>query len=319
MTDNNIAEPSIITLQTHVLNDGATNGLAWIVSALAIAAKAISAKLKHARLEDVLGAVGNENVQGEEQQKLDVIANDIMKQILGSRHSVAVVGSEEDDELIFSVSEGDDRYAVMFDPLDGSSNLDVCGGVGTIFSIFRASADGSFELKPGTEQVAAGYVLYGSSTIFVLTTGNGVNMFVLDNTLGAFIRVAQQVTIPASGKIYSVNEANFDSFPGGYQTFLKDCHESVYSARYSGAMVSDVHRVLLKGGVFMYPPTAKAPNGKLRLMYECNPMAMVICQAGGKAVTGSGDVMDVPPTELHQRVPIAIGSPDTVDALLAKL
>ena len=137
--------------------------------------------------------------------------------------------------------------------------------------------------------------------------------------IGYLIRVAQQVTIPASGKIYSVNEANFDSFPGGYQTFLKDCHESGYSARYSGAMVSDVHRVLLKGGVFMYPPTAKAPNGKLRLMYECNPMAMVICQAGGKAVTGSGDVMDVPPTELHQRVPIAIGSPDTVDALLAKL
>jgi fructose-1,6-bisphosphatase I len=319
MSESSIPESSIITLQTHMLNEGANDGLAWIVSALSVAAKAISAKLKHARLEDVLGDVGNENVQGEQQQKLDVIANDIMKQILASRHSVAVIGSEEDDELIFSMGRGDNRYAVMFDPLDGSSNLDVCGGVGTIFSIFAAPDDSNFELRPGSEQIAAGYVLYGASTLFVLTSGHGVNMFVLDTNLGAFIRVSQNLTIPSSGKIYSINEANFDSFPSGYQAFLKDCHAQGYSARYSGAMVSDLHRVLLKGGVFMYPPTAKAPNGKLRLMYECNPMAMVITQAGGKAVTGNGDIMDVTPTELHQRVPIAIGSPDTVDTLLAKL
>lgn len=321
-----VQTPSLTTLQSHMLAEdartpGANGALSWIVSALSICAKAIAAKLKHARLEDVLGEVGVENVQGEKQQKLDVIANEVLKQVLRGRHGVAVIGSEEDDELSFTdtVSFGDSRFAVLFDPLDGSSNLDVGGGVGTIFSIYAINPGEPYALQSGRHQVAAGYVLYSSSTIFVLTTGTGVHMFVLDTNIGAFIRVAENVQIPRSGKIYSVNEANVASFPAGYQKFLSRCREDGFSSRYSGAMVADVHRVLLKGGVFMYPPTAAAPNGKLRLMYECNPLGMVIAQAGGKAVSGTGEVMDVAPTDLHQRVPVALGSADNVDALLCAL
>jgi len=321
-----VPTPSLTTLQSHMLAEdartpGSNGALSWIVSALSISAKAIAAKLKHARLEDVLGDVGTENVQGERQQKLDVIANEVLKQVLRGRQGVAVIGSEEDDELSFTdtVSFGQSRFAVLFDPLDGSSNLDVGGGVGTIFSIYAIDGDTPYELSSGTSQVAAGYVLYSSSTIFVLTTGAGVHMFVLDTNIGAFIRVAQHLQIPSFGKIYSVNEANAGSFPAGYQRFLRQCHERGFSSRYSGAMVADVHRVLLKGGVFMYPPTAAAPSGKLRLMYECNPLAMVIAQAGGKAVSGTGEVMDVVPSELHQRVPVALGSPENIDDLLAAL
>ena len=322
--NSSVPEASLITLQTHMLaedhNDSEnTRALSWIMSALSISAKAIAAKLKHARLEDVLGEVGNENVQGEQQQKLDVIANDIMKMVLRSRIGVAVIGSEEDDELIFSnLSDSDSNYSVFFDPLDGSSNLDVGGGVGTIFSIFRIDDYNPGQLLPGREQVAAGYVLYGSSTILVMTTGNGTHMFVLDTSVGAFIRVAENLQIPEHGKIYSVNEANYASFPDGYKAYLDDCHAQGFSSRYAGAMVADVHRVLLKGGIFMYPPTAKAPGGKLRLMYECNPMTMVIEQAGGLGQTGTGSVLDVEPTELHQRVPIMLGSPGNVRDLLAK-
>jgi len=317
---------ALMTLQTHILEEerrfpDSDGTLSWIFSALAISAKTIAAKLKRARLDDVLGDVGVDNVQGERQQKLDVIANEVLIGVLRGRAGVAVIGSEEDDELIFVEREGGPAagtsYAVMFDPLDGSSNLDVGGGVGTIFSIFRSSPEG--DLERGREQVAAGYVLYGSSTIFVTTTGNGVHMFVLDTAVGAFIRVAEFLKIPDSGKVYSVNEANVESFPSGYRRFLEGCRETGYSSRYAGAMVADVHRVLLKGGVFLYPPTAKAPNGKLRLMYEANPMAFIVEQAGGVASTGTGPILDVVPTELHQRVPVIVGSPVEVERLLSEL
>ena len=314
-----------VTLQTHILDEerrfpesGGT--LSWIFSALAIAAKTISAKLKCAGLDDILGDVGTENVQGERQQKLDVIANEVLIQVLRGRDGVAVIGSEEDEELIFvERRDGSDRagYAVMFDPLDGSSNLDVCGGVGTIFSIFACGEDGA--LRPGRDQIAAGYVLYGPSTVFVTTTGNGVHMFVLDTSVGAFIRVAEFLRIPETGKVYSVNEANLDGFPEGYRRFLAQCRDRGYSSRYAGAMVADVHRVLLKGGIFMYPPTAKAPDGKLRLMYEANPMAFIVEQAGGAASTGRGDILDVLPEALHQRVPVIIGSQHEVEALVDAL
>lgn len=320
-----LGQPSFITLQSHVLAEerrhpGATGTLSWIISALSIASKTIAAKLKTAGIEDVLGEFGTDNVQGERQQKLDVIANHLLIELLRSRDGVAVIGSEENDELLLvDAATGGRRYSVLFDPLDGSSNLDVGGGVGTIFSIFELQDGESGSLSAGRHQVAAGYVLYGPSTIFVLTTGQGVHMFVLDPSVGAFIRVAEHLRIPARGKTYSVNEANLDSFPQGYQQFLARCRAQGYSSRYAGAMVADVHRVMIKGGVFLYPPTAKAPEGKLRLMYEANPMAMLIEQAGGRASTGTQRILDVEPRELHQRVPVILGSAEEVQALEALL
>jgi fructose-1,6-bisphosphatase I len=321
-----LGQPSFVTLQSHVLAEERrhpkrSGNLSWIISALAIAAKTIAARLKHAGIEDVLGEVGTQNVQGERQQKLDVIANHLLIQLLGTREGVAVIGSEENDELLLVEAEasGGQRYAVLFDPLDGSANLDVGGSVGTVFSIFDVPRGTEHVLQAGRRQVAAGYVLYSSSTIFVLSTGQGVHMFVLDTAVGAFIRVQQHLRMPAAGSIYSVNEANLASFPAGYQAYLADCRESGFSSRYAGAMVADVHRVLIKGGVFLYPPTAKAPAGKLRLMYEANPMAMLIEQAGGMASTGSQPILDVVPDELHQRVPVVLGSRDNAQALLALL
>ena len=328
---NQPAIKEIVTLQAHILQQesrypGATGTLSWILSALSISAKMIAAQVRRARLEDVLGSVGNENVQGEQQQKLDVIANEILLRTLGGREGVAIVASEENEEpvILRDEREGPRRYCVLFDPLDGSSNLDVCGGVGTIFSILRhdrraADAQQSV-LQAGTEQVAAGYILYGSSTVFTLTVGNGVAMFVLDPAIGAFVRVAQELRIPAQHKSYSLNEGNRLGFPAGYQAYLNWAQQNGYSSRYVGAMVADVHRILLKGGVFMYPPTTKAPKGKLRLMYEANPMAFLVEQAGGKAVCAPDErILEVQPTDIHQRVPVVLGSPDEVERVLDHL
>jgi len=212
----------------------------------------------------------------------------------------------------------------MFDPLDGSSNLDIAGGVGTIFSILRKDRRSSkiedSLLQPGTRQVAAGYVLYGSSTVMVLTIGTGVDMFVLDPSIGAFIRVAEGMKIPPRQKCYSLNEGNRLSMPGGYQQYLHWAQDNGYSSRYIGAMVADVHRILIQGGVFLYPPTKKAPKGKLRLMYEANPMAMLVEQAGGKALAGPGErILDVRPTEIHQRTTVVLGSADEVDQVMTHL
>ncbi len=214
---------------------------------------------------------------------------------------------------------------MIFDPLDGSSNLDVGVGVGTIFSILRndPTIPGAVETlcQPGSKQVAAGYVLYGSSTVFVLTTGHGVDMFVLDPSIGSFVLVDSQIHIPAAGKIYSVNEANRKTFPAGFSRYLDWAHDQGYSSRYIGSMVADVHRTLLKGGVFLYPPTKKNPEGKLRLMYEANPIAMLMEQAGGKGVTGTsaGRLMDIQPTSIHQRTSVVLGSCDEVDAVTRHL
>ncbi|MFO1376665.1 MAG: class 1 fructose-bisphosphatase [Steroidobacteraceae bacterium] len=321
----------IVTLQGHILQQQsnfseATGTLSWILSALSISSKMIAAKVRRARLENVLGSAGEENVQGEQQQKLDVIANEILLRTLGGREGVAIVASEENEEpvILRDQRSGERRYCVLFDPLDGSSNLDVCGGVGTIFSILRhdrrvSRAEQSL-LQPGTEQIAAGYVLYGSSTVFVLTVGNGVDMFVLDPSYGAFMLVERGIRIPAACKSYSVNEGNRRTFPEGYQRYLDWAQEQSYSSRYVGAMVADVHRILLKGGVFMYPPTKKAPNGKLRLMYEANPMAMLMEQAGGKALAGPGmRILDVRPTDIHQRTAVVLGSTDEVDHVVRHL
>jgi fructose-1,6-bisphosphatase I len=321
----------IVTLQAHILKQqalhpGATGDFSWILSALSISAKMIASQVRRARLEDVLGGVGNQNVQGEQQQKLDVIANDILMRTLSGREGVAIVASEENEEPVILRDEqgGDRKYCVLFDPLDGSSNLDVCGAVGTIFSILRqdrrsARREDSL-LQPGTQQVAAGYVLYGSSTVFTLTLGKGVDMFVLDPSIGAFVRVEQQMHIPKANKSYSLNEGNRLTFPEGYQKYLHWAQENGYSSRYAGAMVGDVHRILLQGGVFMYPPTKKAPKGKLRLMYEANPMGMIVEQAGGKALAAPGQrLLDIHPEDIHQRTPVIMGSPDEVDRVVAHL
>jgi fructose-1,6-bisphosphatase I len=319
-----------VTLQAHVLQQQglhreATGTLSWILSALSISAKIIAARVRCARLEDVLGQVGSENVQGEQQQKLDVIANEVLLRTLMGREGVAIVASEENEEpvILRAALEGEHKYCVLFDPLDGSSNLDICGTVGTIFSILRH--DGALRpedslLQSGARQVAAGYVLYGSSTVFVLSTGAGVDMFVLDPLIGAFVRVAEGLSIPHSNPTYSVNEGNSRSFPAGYRRYLEWAQEQGYSSRYVGAMVADAHRILLKGGVFFYPQTAKAPQGKLRLMYEANPIGMVIEQAGGKAYAGPGrPILQIAPQGIHERTPVILGSPVEVDHVLRHL
>ena len=328
----------IMTLQAHILEQQADQPQAggtfsWILSALSISAKIIADKVRRARLENVLGSVGTENVQGEVQQKLDVIANEVLLRTLGGREGVAIVASEENEEpvILREDRQGIPRYCVLFDPLDGSSNLDICGAVGTIFSILayegaaprkdgRAARPEDSLLQSGARQIAAGYVLYGSSTVFVLSIGQGVDMFVLDPSIGAFMRVERKLRIPSGNKTYSVNEGNRKSFPEGYRRYLDWAQSNGYSSRYAGAMVADVHRILLKGGVFLYPATLKSPDGKLRLMYEANPMAMLVEQAGGKSVAGPGlRTLDIQPTAIHQRTPVILGAADQVDAVLAHL
>jgi fructose-1,6-bisphosphatase I len=321
------SQPNPPSLQSCLLaaeraaRDDAARSLSWIVSAISSAAKGIAARLRTAGLDGALGAVGNTNVQGESQQALDVIANELLIRELESREGVVVLGSEENDELMLidGLPAHGGRYAVLFDPLDGSSNLDVGGAVGTIFSIYELAAGHETRLQAGQRQVAAGYVLYGPSTVLVMTLGNGVDMFVLEPTVGNFLRVAERMQMPTKGKTYSVNEANLDSFPPGYQRFLVACRKSGYGSRYAGAMVADVHRVLLQGGIFLYPPTAKAPKGKLRLMYEANPMAMILEQAGGVGSIGASRILDVEPESLHERVPVILGSQQDVAALQAEL
>ncbi|MBL9118553.1 MAG: class 1 fructose-bisphosphatase [Phycisphaerae bacterium] len=318
-------EPSdnLVSLQSHILAEetkypSATGEFSWIISAISLAGKAIANKVRHARLQDVLGEAGAENVQGEKQQRLDIISNSILMRCLGSRASVAVIASEEDEQptIIRRGHEGG-KYCVLFDPLDGSSNLDVGVGVGTIFSILRN--DPSIHeaeqtvCQRGATQVAAGYILYGSSTLFVVTTGHGVDMFVLDHSVGSFLLVARGLKMPRAGKTYSVNEAYSAQFPDGYRKFLAYAHDNGYSSRYIGSMVADVHRTLLNGGVFLYPPTKKNPEGKLRLLYEANPMAMIVEQAGGIAYSGDVRTLEIQPAKLHQRVPVLLGSADEVE------
>lgn len=321
-------QENLTTLQSHILAEEAkhpeaTGQFSWILSALSLSAKVIASKIRRARLNDVLGTLDSDNVQGEMQQKLDVIANETLLRCLGSRSGVAIVASEENEEptiIQTSRDNGGRPYCVLFDPLDGSSNLDSCGSVGTIFSILRHDrrvkpVEKSL-LQPGWKQAAAGYILYGSSVVFVLTTGEGVDMFVLDPNIGAFLLVAEGVKIPQRAKSYSLNEAYRATFPEGYQKYLDFAHENGYTSRYVGTMVADVHRILVKGGVFLYPPTTSHRDGKLRLMYEANPMAMLMEKAGGKAFAGTKRIMEIEPTDLHQRTSVIMGSPDEVDHVL---
>lgn len=305
----------------------ASGDLSSLLASIRLAAKIVNREINAAGLGDITGAVGTENVQGEDQQKLDVYANDKFKAALEARDQVCGVASEEEDEAVAFNKELNQnaKYVVLMDPLDGSSNIDVNVSVGTIFSIYRRVSpigtpptEEDF-LQPGHKQVAAGYVIYGSSTMLVYTTGNGVNGFTYDPSIGSFCLSHENMMIPEDGNIYSINEGNYIRFPQGVKKYIKYCQENVpedgrpYASRYIGSLVADFHRNLLKGGIYLYPSTQSHPQGKLRLLYECNPMAFLIEQAGGLASDGVNRIMDLKPTELHQRVPFFVGSKNMVN------
>ncbi|MCR8561186.1 class 1 fructose-bisphosphatase [Mucilaginibacter sp. BJC16-A38] len=299
--------------------------LSRLLRDIGIAAKIVNREVNKAGLMDILGNAGSTNIQGESQQKLDVYANEQFISALKSGGECCIVASEENDDIIrldTDVSK-DAKYIVAIDPLDGSSNIDVNVPIGTIFSIYRrfsTNGPATIEdvLQNGTEQVAAGYVIYGSSTMLVYTTGKGVNGFTLDPSIGEFCLSHPEMQIPKTGLIYSINEGNYVHFPQGVKKYIKYCQvedkvtNRPYSSRYIGSMVADIHRNLIKGGIFIYPVTASAPNGKLRLVYECNPMAFLIEQAGGRATNGNSRILELEVTELHQRSPIFIGSEEMV-------
>lgn len=308
----------------------ASGELTSLFSSIRLAAKIIHREINKAGLADITGAADAHNVQGEQQQKLDVYANERFKNALAQRGVVCGIASEEEEEFVkFEETKNlEGKYVVLIDPLDGSSNIDVNVSVGTIFSVYkRVSPVGSHVteadfLQPGNKQVAAGYVIYGSSTMLVYSTGNGVNGFTYDPTIGVFCLSHPDLKIPTNGKIYSINEGNYVHFPDGVKKYIKYCQEEdtatnrPYTSRYIGSLVSDFHRNLIKGGIYLYPSTKAHSNGKLRLLYECNPMAYLIENAGGKAIAKPGlRVLDVSPTELHQRCPLFVGSPDMVDRL----
>ena len=302
--------------------------LTRLLSDIGIAAKIVNREVNKAGLADILGETGGINIQGEHVKKLDIFANKQFVAALSVGGECCAIASEENEEVITvdnHVSKGA-KYVVALDPLDGSSNIDVNVSIGTIFSIYRRtslSGPGKLEdfLQPGTEQVAAGYVIYGSSTMMVYTTGKGVNGFTLDPSIGEFCLSHPDMNIPRQGRIYSINEGNYVHFPEGIKKFIKYCQEEnvednrPYSSRYIGSAVADFHRNLIKGGVFLYPTTSSSPNGKLRLVYECNPLAFIIEQAGGKASNGNKRIMEVTPTALHQRTPLFIGSRDMVEKI----
>lgn len=307
---------------------GAKGELSGILSSIRLAAKIIHREINRAGLsQDILGTAGSENVQGEAQMKLDVFANETMKKALLAREDVAGFASEEDDDFVaFDTERGRNaKYILMTDPLDGSSNIEVNVSVGTIFSIYRrVSPIGTPVIKEdflqeGRKQVAAGYVTYGSSTMLVYTTGNGVNGFTYDPSLGLFILSHPDLKTPTEGKYYSINEGQYVTFPQGVKRFIKYCQETdeatkrPYSSRYIGSLVSDFHRNLLKGGIYIYPTSTVYPKGKLRLLYECNPIAFLAEQAGGMATDGFNPILDIKPTELHQRVPFFVGSSSMVE------
>lgn len=299
--------------------------LSRLLRDIGIAAKIVNREVNKAGLADILGENGTTNIQGEGQKKLDVYANEQFISALKHGGECCIVASEENDDIIYldSPVSKDAKYIVAIDPLDGSSNIDVNVGIGTIFSIYRrksTSGKPTMEdvLQKGTEQVAAGYVIYGSSTMLVYTTGKGVNGFTLDPSIGEFCLSHPDMKIPKDGVIYSINEGYYAHFPDGVKKYIKYCQvedektRRPYTSRYIGSMVADIHRNLIKGGIFIYPVTAHAPKGKLRLVYECNPMSFLVEQAGGKASNGYDRILDLDVIELHQRSAIFIGSENMV-------
>ena len=320
-----------ITLNEFIIHQQAefpeaTGNFSCLLHHIGIAAKKVNREVNKAGLVDILGRSGCENVQGEEQQRLDVYANEAFMEELQASGECCGIASEENEDVT-TFHEGlcrNAKYIVCMDPLDGSSNIDVNVSVGTIFSIYRrkspigeAAVLDDF-LQKGSEMVAAGYIIYGSSTMLVYTVGRGVNGFTLDPSLGEFCLSHPNIKTPASGKIYSINEGNYEKFPVGIKKYIKYCQEKdaktnrPYTSRYIGSLVADFHRNMLKGGVFMYPSTDSHPNGKLRLLYECNPIAFIAEQAGGLAFSEEGRILDLQPEAIHQRVTFYAGAHDMV-------
>ena len=301
--------------------------LSALLSSIRLAGKMVNQEINKAGLANILGGAGDENVQGEAQQKLDVLANDLFISTLKNRGEICGIASEEMEDYISFNEElhKESKYVVLIDPLDGSSNIDVNVSVGTIFSIYRRISEpgtpATLEdfLQPGNRQIAAGYLVYGTSTMLVYTTGGGVNGFTYDPGIGSFFLSNPKMTVKENGKIYSINEGNYVHMPEGVKKYIKWAQEldpetnRPLTSRYIGSLVADFHRNLLKGGIYIYPSGTKAPKGKLRLLYECNPMAFLIEQAGGKASDGEQRIMDIQPEELHQRVPFFCGSKKMVE------
>lgn len=315
-------------IETQKLHPEATGELSRLLHDMSLAAKVISLEVNKAGLVDILGFTGDNNVHGEKVKKLDVFAHDMLFRALDHGGHLAVMASEEEEDIIHIPAKYKvGKYVLLFDPLDGSSNIDVNISIGTIFSIYkRITPDGSPRtledcLQQGFKQVAAGYVVYGSSTILVYTAGHGVHGFTLDPAFGEFLLSHENITTPKKSKIYSINEGNYKYWHPGIKKFIKylqeedDKTDRPFSSRYIGSMVADIHRNLLYGGIYMYPADSRNPNGKLRLMYECNPMAFIVEAAGGRASDGKNRILEIQPENLHQRTPVFIGSEDDVKLL----
>ncbi|MEI7749035.1 MAG: class 1 fructose-bisphosphatase [Chlorobiaceae bacterium] len=324
---------NLITIERHILEQQkffpeAHGELTDLLNDVAFAAKLVRREVVRAGLVDILGFAGSTNVQGEEVKKLDLFANEKIINAIGQHGRFAIMGSEENEGIIIPPKNETGNYALLFDPLDGSSNIDVNVSVGTIFSIYKLKGDDPGQaslsdcLQHGYEQVAAGYVIYGSSVVMVYTTGHGVHGFTYDPTIGEFLLSHENIVTPKTGKYYSINEGSYAQFNEGTKKYLDYIKEEdpatnrPYSTRYIGSLVADFHRNLLTGGVFVYPPTTKHATGKLRLMYEANPLAFICEQAGGRATNGRDRILDIQPLSLHQRTPLYIGSVD--DVLLAE-
>jgi fructose-1,6-bisphosphatase I len=318
----------LITLEEYIIHaqnkfPGATGELSQLLRDIGLAAKIISREVNKAGITNILGVEGTENVHGETVKKLDIFANEQLISALSRSNITCMVISEENEGLV-SLSADSGKYIVYMDPLDGSSNIDSSVSIGSIFSIYmrpkgKKKLTEKDALQPGTKQVAAGYVLYGSSTVLAYTTGLGVRIFTLDPSIGEFILSHNNVKIPDFGNIYSVDEGSYNFWEPGLKQYVKYCQKidaetsRPYKARYIGCMAADVHRTLLQGGIFMYPDSTKYPNGKLRLMYECNPLSFIIEQAGGLATDGNQRIMNIEPTSLHECTPVYIGSRQNVE------
>jgi len=321
----------IVTLDEFIIHRQkehpfATGELTGLLRDIGVATKIVNREVNKAGLLNILGAAGSNNTHGETVQKLDIFANEKLIECLRNSGECAGIASEENEEYIPipPVDGKDSKYVVVMDPLDGSSNIDVNVSVGTIFGIYRRVSDTNGPvtkedfLQKGTDLVAAGYVLYGTSTILVYTTGRGVNGFTLDPTIGEFCLSHQNIEIPKRGNFYSVNQGYYLKFDVEMRRYIDHCSDENYGLRYIGSMVSDIHRILFQGGIFLYPNTRKHPHGKLRLLYECNPLGFIVEQAGGKAISCYLErILEIEPKSLHQRVTIALGSPEMVDEMKA--